>query len=401
VRTDVTVIKRDNPAAELDALLSEPLNAAFERERNAFDEASAPLGERVVLYGAGRFGRRTLDCMRGIGLEPLAFADNNPDLDGKPLDGVPIYAASRAAVLYGKDATFLITVWNSSATDRMVHRIQQLKDLGCERVLPVGLLCWKHPEAFLPYYPLDLPHKVLTAANEVKAALNLFADEASRSEFVAQVRFRLLLDYEAISLTYATDHFQQNLFDLGNEEVLIDCGAFDGDTIAAFVRLRGHLFSSIVAFEPDPLNWAKLEFRISTFPDDIKRKITPLPYALGSSACMVQFNSTGTDVAKIGQGSTSVKRLTLDQTLRDYTPTFIKFDIEGAEMDALMGAREVVARSRPVLAVSCYHEQSHLWDIPLQLASLCRDYHFFLRPQGVEGWDLLCYAIPVERLKIL
>ena len=101
----------------------------------------------------------------------------------------------------------------------------------------------------------------------------------------------------------------------------------------------------------------------------------------------------------IGQGQDSVECVTLDQALRDVTPTILKFDIEGAELDALAGAREVIARSRPVLAVSCYHQQSHLWEIPLELARTCHDYQFFLRPHGVEGWDLLCYAVPQERLR--
>ena len=34
--------------------------------------------------------------------------------------------------------------------------------------------------------------------------------------------------------------------------------------------------------------------------------------------------------------------------------TFIKMDIEGAEVDALMGARDVITRDRPVLAVCVY-----------------------------------------------
>lgn len=68
-------------------------------------------------------------------------------------------------------------------------------------------------------------------------------------------------------------------------------------------------------------------------------------------------------------------------------------------MHALEGAREVIQRRRPVLAVSAYHKQYHLWQVPLNLAIVCTDYSFFLRPHGTEGWDLVCYAIPSERLK--
>jgi FkbM family methyltransferase len=338
--------------------------------------------------------------MRKVGLAPVAFADHNPALDGEHIHGIPVYSPLKAAELFGRSAAFAITVWNSSATDRMTNRVQQLKNLGCERVFPVGLLCWKYPEAFLPYYPLDLPHKALSTADDISAALSLFSDDNSRKEYAGQVRFRLLLDYDSLGSPLGADYyFQSDLFSIGPDEVLVDCGAFDGDTVADFVRLQGESFRSIIAFEPDPQNWEKLQTRLNQLPSAVKMKIESLPYALGSSTCTVRFNSTGTDAARIGQGQDSVECVTLDQALRDVTPTILKFDIEGAELDALAGAREVIARSRPVLAVSCYHQQSHLWEIPLELARTCHDYQFFLRPHGVEGWDLLCYAVPQERLR--
>jgi FkbM family methyltransferase len=387
------------PSNELDDLLSETVSGATERERMAFDCASKPLGERLILHGAGRFGRRILERMRTVGLEPLAFSDNNPALDGSFLDGIPVLSASTAAKHYGDNAAFVVTVWNSAATDRMSQRVEQLKNLGCERVFPAGLLCWKYASAFLPYYPLDLPHKLLSSADEVRAGFHTLADDASRKEYLGQTRFRLLLDYDAFGSPYGADHyFESDLYELQSDEVLIDCGAFDGDTIASFVQRRGESFGSIIALEPDPLNLQKLRERLSKLPPSVQEKITALPYALGSRACTVHFDSTGTDIAKIGQGTLFVESVTLDMILEDVSPTFIKFDIEGAEMDALAGAHEVISRTRPILAVSCYHRQSHLWEIPLELARMCSDYRFFLRPHGPEGWDLLCYGVPVERL---
>ena len=59
----------------------------------------------------------------------------------------------------------------------------------------------------------------------------------------------------------------------------------------------------------------------------------------------------------------------------------------------------MVSRCRPALAVSAYHEQDHLWRVPLMLKQICEGYEFFLRPHGAEGWDLACYALPSERVK--
>ncbi|MFM2378710.1 MAG: hypothetical protein RLZZ143_1288 [Cyanobacteriota bacterium] len=55
-------------------------------------------------------------------------------------------------------------------------------------------------------------------------------------------------------------------------------------------------------------------------------------------------------------------------------------------------------KERHFLTVCAYHCQDHLWQIPLFLHSLSSQYRFFLRPHGVEVWDLICYAVPVSRL---
>ena len=65
----------------------------------------------------------------------------------------------------------MITVWNGTAKDRMADRTRQLIRAGCERVVPAGLLFWKYPQTFLPYYALDLPHKVLLCGDPVGGRL--------------------------------------------------------------------------------------------------------------------------------------------------------------------------------------------------------------------------------------
>ena len=383
---------------ELESLLSESSEAAMSRESSAFDLA-AGRSDNIVLFGAGGLGRRTLAGMRRIGLSPAAFCDNNRSLDGHWLEGVEIHSTERAAAKFAKSAVFVISIWNGQAKDRMAQRIEQLRKAGCSFISPVGLLYWKYPDAFLPYYALDLPHKVLVEKRAVQDAFTLFSDEESRREFVAQVRFRLLLDYNALELPSSADHyFPADLFELSSEEVFIDCGAFDGDTIEDFIALNNGHFKSIVAFEPDPLNWEKLQARLLTLPESTRERIRSLPFAIGSKECEVSFESTGTDVAKVGKGPLKVHCVTLDGSAGGDHPSIIKFDIEGSELDALAGARTIITKNRPILAVCCYHQQNHLWRIPLALAEFCADYKFFLRRQGSEGWDLVCFAVPTERL---
>jgi FkbM family methyltransferase len=192
-------------------------------------------------------------------------------------------------------------------------------------------------------------------------------------------------------------YFPQDVYRLRQDEVLIDCGAFDGDTIRAFIGLRGDRFTRIVGFEPDDLNWHKLRQTVEGLPEPIRRRIQCFPYALGASRGSMKFEFTGTELSKAGHGQSVVTVVALDDALEDETPTIIKFDIEGGELDALAGARQTINRHLPVLAVSTYHRQSDLWNIALSVSGTSSDYRHFLRPHGFEGWDLVSYAVPAGR----
>ena len=104
-----------------------------------------------------------------------------------------------------------------------------------------------------------------------------------------------------------------------------------------------------------------------------------MQYAVGSQKEVVKFNVTGTAASSVGQGSFDTECSTLDELLASYMPTFIKMDIEGAEIDAIMGARKVIGKGSPILAICMYHKQEHLWKIPLLLRALSDQYKFYFR----------------------
>jgi len=101
----------------------------------------------------------------------------------------------------------------------------------------------------------------------------------------------------------------------------------------------------------------------------------------------------------VGSGGVVVDCVALDEALGDRRTTYIKMDIEGSELDAVTGAAGIIRTSQPVLAICVYHHQDHLWRIPAAVAGLADEYRFYLRPHLLEVWDLVCYAVPVGRLK--
>jgi hypothetical protein len=75
----------------------------------------------------------------------------------------------------------------------------------------------------------------------------------------------------------------------------------------------------------------------------------------------------------------------------------IKMDIEGAELGALSGAAQLIARARPVLCVVAYHHCEHLWQIPILMHSLLPEYRLYLRRYAEDCWETVYYAVPADR----
>jgi FkbM family methyltransferase len=387
--------------SELDALLSEPIESVRRREATAFDELASPFEKSLVLFGAGGLGRKTLAGLRRLGVEPLAFADNNPALWGKEVDGMQVLAVPTAAELYAHRAAFIITIWRGEGSDTMTERRQQLARLNCPRIVPFGLLYWKYPEEFLPHYAVDLPSKVYQQAEKVRAALGLWADQPSRREFLAQVRWRTFMDFDCLPRPVSHEiYFPADLTTLMPHEVFIDCGAFDGDTIRRFLHVGGGSADRIVAYEPDPVNFRRLQEFKSGLSLDLQHRLILHASAVGAKKGKVHFESSGTEASSVGSGDLEVDCVTLDESLADLKASYVKMDIEGSELDALVGSENTIRRHLPIVAACAYHRQHHLWDIPLCVRSLSSDYHFFLRPHLLEVWDLVCYAIPSSRLSI-
>jgi FkbM family methyltransferase len=389
-----------SPETELESLLSEPLSAVIDRERSTFDKLTAPLTRFIVLFGAGNLGRKTLAGLRQVGIKPLAFADNNSALWGKTVDDLLVLSPADASQQFGQRASFVITIWRAGADDRMAERIWQLTNLGCARVIAFGPLFWKFPDIFLPHYALDMPHKATLQAEDIRKVFSLWADDASRYEFLAQIRWRILSDFDGLPSPVAHEiYFPTDLVSRRMDETFVDCGAFDGDTIKSFLKMYGTSFERIFAFEPDAASFRKLRAYISTLSEVSKARIMLYPMGVGARGERVLFNAAGNESSSVGSGTSYIDSIALDEALAGAHPTFIKMDIEGSELEALEGSRGLISRNLPMLAISVYHRQDHLWSIPLALRALSNQYRFFLRPHNLEVWDLVCYGVPENRLR--
>jgi FkbM family methyltransferase len=386
----------------LAAVFDEPIAAVRARERTAFDRLLDESERRVVLFGAGGLGRNALAALRTIGVEPLAITDNNRALWGSTIDGVAVVSPQQAAERWGDSALFLVTIWNP------FHWYQEtqahLSSLGCRRISPPSPLYWRFAETFLPFYAQDLAHRVYERAADVLGAMELWSDVQSRAEYERQVRWRALGEwcFERPSRDDAESYFLPRVFALRDDEVFVDCGAFDGDTLRAYLAHQPEGFRRYVAVEPGQSAFDKLQLFVASLREPLRTRVTPLRCVAGARRERLRFEDTGDMGSKAsGSGTSTIESIPIADMVEAGTPiTFIKMDIEGAEAEALTGARPAIERDAPILAVCVYHTQDDLWRLPLLMREMVPGYRFFLRCHEGDGWQTVAYAVPPHRCRV-
>lgn len=184
----------------------------------------------------------------------------------------------------------------------------------------------------------------------------------------------------------------------------IDGGCFDCKTSYRFAKWCGGSYSSIIAFEPDPGNYAKCCENIQDNPlanfqlinaglSDREGTTVFNAKNVGSSRIISAELSAAADLAKTNTGDIiSIRTAAIDDIIGDRTVGFIKMDIEGAEFDALRGAKNTILRDKPLLAISVYHLRGDLFAIMDYLHQLLPEYRFYLRHYGVYEIETVLYA---------
>ena len=387
----------DRYARELEELFSQSLEIDGPGDLLATEAAEkrAPL----VLYGAGSLGRFVLGRLRDSGVEPVAFADETPSKRGQLLEGVPILGLADAIARYGNNAVFAVTILNPDL--RFVEAERRLRQLGVRSVISFLHLARHFPDRFLPYLQFEAPQQLVGKRADIVRGLRLFADQESRRQFVAHIRFRLQLAFEALPEDTECDYFSTEfLAPLPADTTFIDCGAYDGDTISQFLRHQKQGFREILAFEPDPENYARLHSFVAGLPAEIGSRITTYCMGVGARRERIAFSATGNMGASFDEvGNCMVESIALREVIPgSRRSVFIKFDVEGAEDAALAGAEPLIREAKPLVAVSVYHRPEDLWKIPSELQAMNPDYRLFLRTLGHDGMDVICYAVPPERV---
>ena len=184
----------------------------------------------------------------------------------------------------------------------------------------------------------------------------------------------------------------------GENEVFVDCGCFDGATCFNFAGWCGSKgFEHIYSFEADPKNYEKSKELLAPL-----GKCELFPYGTSDANKKVYFASDAFETSciisreeaekKNFEGVTEVETVALDEVLAGKRVTFIKMDIEGAEYEALMGARKLIMENRPRMAISVYHKFEDFVTLADLVLSMHPDYRIAYRHYGFDDLETVMYV---------
>lgn len=191
-----------------------------------------------------------------------------------------------------------------------------------------------------------------------------------------------------------TQYFEKDIFTLGKDEVFVDGGCWNMGDSATFIKWANNSYGAVYAFEPDPGNFQNCISAIAGMPEADRNKCTVFPAGLWSEERKMLFSSQGSVGSRLtNDGDISVDLTSIDTALRDKRVTFIKMDIEGAELEALKGAQETIRKYRPRLAICIYHKPEDLITLPLYILSLVPDYKLYIRHYTTFTCETVLYCV--------
>ena len=193
--------------------------------------------------------------------------------------------------------------------------------------------------------------------------LNLLADIGIPSDMILTPYFQLF----GLETTY----FPPDIIQFQDDEIFIDGGCFDFYTSANFIRKcssAGKSVKKVYAFEPDEKLAIVSKENSKQYP--FAEIVTAGLYSKSTTICFHVSNIERSSFID-ENGNQELKVVALDQFIpQNDRVTFVKMDVEGAELEALRGMKNIIQRDMPKLAISIYHKPKDYVEIPMYIKIL-------------------------------
>ena len=225
--------------------------------------------------------------------------------------------------------------------------------------------------------------------------VNIFYWIFKRILFIIQ-RFKYPLEIEVFITFYIFGLKQyniKNIFEVKNDAVVFDIGAFKGDT-AYFFSKKCSNKARIYAFEPDENNYKVLlkikeKYKLNNV---ITKNIL-----LSNAEKEIDFISMIENTPTIKKNAITIDKFVEENNIEKID--YIKMDVEGAERNILEGSIKTIKKFKPFLAIAIYHGgklfMEDFYNIPIFIKNVINeDYEYYIRTFSPWGGETILFCKP-------
>jgi FkbM family methyltransferase len=278
---------------------------------------------------------------------------------------------------------------------RPLTALRRLHAFGVEAIDYFSLVRL-YPDKFLPVdYCGNNQNDIKEHIDDYQWVYENLADNYSKESFRKIVQFRYTFDLECMSgfSPKIDQQYFEKFLQFGEKEVFVDGGGYDEETTVAFAA-RALRYQHIYYFEP--------MLRMMEVSKERLKPLSKIEYfqkGLYNHKGLMQFDGTGGSASRVVEtGKDTIEVVKLDDEVREPV-TFIKLDIEGAELYAIEGAENQIRSYTPAIAACVYHNQADFWRIPKRILEMNNNYKIYLRHYSEGILETVMFFIPTAHNK--
>lgn len=344
-------------------------------EENSWDtikNANLP----VVLYGMGNGADMIIDVFEKFGIKYDDIFASDKFVRGHSFHEKKVLKLSEVEEKYDD---FVVVMTFAIHDDESIENVKNIskRHLVLSPTVPVagnGLFTKEFVEENL---------------DKFEKVYSLLADEKSKKAFENVVKFKISGKLQYLFDVYSDeDEVFQNIIKLGENETILDLGAYDGDTVKTFTQVTNNTYKKIVALEPDKKNFKKLQKNTEEL-----ENVEILNKGIWNESTVLYFEKSAGRQSKItGSGKEKIDVVSVDSLDENFS--FIKMDVEGSEEKALLGAENTIKENHPKLYVCAYHRNEDLFKLPLLVLNYDETYKLYFRQHKyIPAWECNFYII--------
>ena len=343
----------------------------------------------IVFYGMGNGADKILRVMDTLSIEVADFFASDGFVRGHTFHGKRVLSYSEACEKYND---MLVVISFASSLPEVLAKFDEI-DARYETVAPDVPVSGDT----LFTYDWFCEHR-----QEMEAVYRMLADEESRSVFENIINYKLSgkLCYLRAAVS-DEDSVTRELVRANEVRSYLDLGAYNGDTVRRMLECAP-LLKQVWAMEPDVRNYKKLALYAE---QESRAVVQTYPFAAWNKRETLTFRVEGNRNSTVAKNATNgiavtqakekqIEAETPDAILDGASVDYIKYDVEGAEYEALVGTVKTISQYKPRLLVSLYHRTEDLYRLPQLVKELNPDYDLYLRRfRYVPAWDINLYCI--------